>query len=756
MTATPQDFAGSLGLLDHVSDAVISTDVDLSIRTWNKSAERIYGWTAAESLGQNLHQWLKTQFVSGTDSEAQARLESQGFFEMELMQVDRQGRELFIRARVAQMRDPQGVVVGTVGLFQDVTDYKHAEQALRASEERFRSLYENSTLGLYRTTPDGLILLANPALVKMLGFSSFAELSRRNLESTGYEQGYHRAEFKRQIEAEGEVKGLEACWIRLDGTPIYVRESARAIRDATGQVLYYEGTVEDITQRKLAEMERRKLSQAVEQSPASIVITDRNGAIEYVNPKFTRLTGYTLEEVRGQNPRVLKGERTSGEEYSRLWETISRGDEWHGEFQNRKKSGELYWELASISPILDEQGRITHFLAVKEDVTERKLLEEHLRQAQKMEAIGQLAGGVAHDFNNILASILLHLGLLKQDPSLDPATQQSLNELIRESQRGANLVRQLLMFSRRSLLEVKRLDPNDLVLNLLKMLKRLIGEHIELQFSPNLALPPIQADPGMIEQVIVNLCVNARDAMPKGGRLRLELTLVEADAARTAAHPPAAPGPFVCLSVSDTGCGIAPANLEHIFEPFFTTKEAGKGTGLGLATVDGIAAQHKGWVEVESTPGQGSTFRVYLPATARGPVQTSILEQTRLQRGTESILLAEDEDSLRRVASQCLRLLGYKVLEAANGGEALRIWEEHHGDIQLLITDMVMPGGLTGLDLGVQLRARDPNLKVIICTGYSAEMATQGAPLDRAFVCVQKPYQLDAVSRVIRECLDRK
>jgi PAS domain S-box-containing protein len=508
-------------------------------------------------------------------------------------------------------------------------------------------------------------------------------------------------------------------------------------------------------ERKGSEDQIRKLSRAVEQSPTSIVITDLKGGIEYVNPKFTQVTGYTLAEACGQNPRILKGGKTTPEEYRHLWQTITQGGEWRGELHNRKKNGELYWEFASISPLVDAQGQITHFLAVKEDITERRVLEEQLRQTQKLNSIGQLAGGVAHDFNNILAAMMLNLDYLRENTSLDAETQGSLKELMKGAQRAANLTRQLLLFGRRSVMEMKVLDLNELVTNLLKMLGRLIGENITVRYDQQEFSCAVAADAGMLEQVLTNLAVNARDAMPKGGKLTIAIEPVQIKAERARGIPGVSPGKYVCLSVADTGCGMDEATQKRIFEPFFTTKEFGKGTGLGLATTHGIVTQHKGWVEVVSEVGKGTTFKVFLPAITKVKPTPAEIRKSALRGGHETILVVEDEAMVRNLLVLALRRLGYRVLEANDGQSALRVWEEETGKIDLLFSDMVMPEGLTGLDLAQQMQAMKPGLKVIISSGYNEEMVVQNQPNSGAIVYLQKPYLVEVLAKTVRDCLER-
>jgi PAS domain S-box-containing protein len=395
-------------------------------------------------------------------------------------------------------------------------------------------------------------------------------------------------------------------------------------------------------------------------------------------------------------------------------------------------------------------------LGIAIDISETRRLGDQLRQAQKMEAVGQLAGGVAHDYNNILTSTLMHLELMMHDTSLAPHLRNSLLELEVETQRAVGLTRQLLMFSRRQIIQVKPVDLNVVVGDLLKMLRRLLGEHISLEFHNEARHLWIEADPGMVEQIIINLCVNSRDAMmPSGGPLTIETRFVELGADAGATNPDARAGRFVCLSVTDVGCGMNAEVMKRIFEPFFTTKEAGKGTGLGLATVYAIAKQHAGWVEVTSRVGRGSIFRVYFPELVKtAAIKTEEIDPQQL-RGNETILVVEDEAAVRRMAVMSLQWFGYRVLEASNGPEALRLWEQHRSEIDLLFTDMVMPEGMTGLDLAGQLRAAKDGLKVVISSGYSVDIANSGIPAGSGIAYMSKPYEVKGLVAMVRRCLDQ-
>ena len=393
--------------------------------------------------------------------------------------------------------------------------------------------------------------------------------------------------------------------------------------------------------------------------------------------------------------------------------------------------------------------------AVLVDITERKRMEEQLRQSQKMDAIGQLAGGVAHDLNNILAAIILETDLADKVEQLPEEVLAGLKQIHADAERAANLTRQLLLFSRRQVLQMQVLDLNDTVTSLVKMLQRIIGEDVrlELQLHPTALLT--LADAGMLGQVLMNLSVNARDAMPEGGRLRIETSEQVVNAKLAKEYPDAVPGCYVCLSVSDTGGGIPPEILPQIFEPFFTTKEVGKGTGLGLATVFGIVKQHHGWIKVENQVGQGVTFRVFLPAHAPlGPEPTQTIAPPKSCRGDETILLVEDEAVVRTPLCMMLQRHGYQVLAAANGDEALKLWQEHRQTIALLLTDLIMPGDLCGQELARQLQAEQPKLKVVFTSGYSAEISGRELHLGAGENFIQKPFTSIQLLETIRQCLD--
>jgi signal transduction histidine kinase/ActR/RegA family two-component response regulator len=405
---------------------------------------------------------------------------------------------------------------------------------------------------------------------------------------------------------------------------------------------------------------------------------------------------------------------------------------------------------------IEAQGRPLLMLSLFRDVTLQRRLEDQLRQSQKMEAIGQLAGGVAHDFNNILTVIHGHASLLLAS-GLDDTGARSAQQITQASERAAGLTRQLLTFSRRQLIQPKRLDMNKVVGNMTDMLGRILGEDVSLQLKYSQSPATVEADAGMMEQVLLNLAVNARDAMPRGGQLGVRISIVEVNEDHVRRHPDARVGTFVCVSKSDTGCGIPPENLPRIFEPFFTTKEIGKGTGLGLATVYGIVKQHQGWIEVESTVGKGSVFRIYVPFIgAEQPEAEKPATQITIRGGTETILLVEDEKPVRELVARILQKYGYKILQAGNGIEAVEVWRQNMDRIDLLLTDLVMPDNMNGRELAETLWKEKPDLKVIFTSGYSADIVGKDFKLESNLNFLQKPYQPQTLALAVRRCLDEK
>ena len=484
------------------------------------------------------------------------------------------------------------------------------------------------------------------------------------------------------------------------------------------------------------------------------MITDREGLIEYVNPAFEALTGYSPGELMGQTPRVLKSGQQTADLYKELWQTILSGNVFRCTMVNRKKSGDVFVAEKTVTPLRDNDGRITHFISNDRDITDRRRMENQLQQGQKMDAIGKLAGGVAHDFNNLLMVISSYAELMLDSLAPQHPLRRNVDEIQKASRRAADLTRQLLAFGRKQMQTLQLLDLNLIIEDINKMLPRLIGEDIELVFVPGKKLGKVKADPVQIEQVLMNLVANARDAMPKGGKLVIETASLRLDEPYVQAHSIVPPGEYVLLTVTDSGTGIAPEHLLHIFEPFYTTKEEGKGTGLGLATVYGIVKQNSGFIWVYSEPGLGTTFKIYLPRVRQAKLAPQpTVPSEGSPRGCETLLLAEDEEAVRRSAREFLSLQGYVVLEAANGAEALALARTYHGRIHLMITDVVMPQ-MGGARLAAELAPARPDMRVLFVSGYAEATFQRHGEIDVTTHFLQKPFSLKAMARKIREVLD--
>jgi two-component system cell cycle sensor histidine kinase/response regulator CckA len=616
-------------------------------------------------------------------------------------------------------------------------DRKRSAQALDASEFKYRSVVENIKEVIFQINEHGRFGFLNPAWTEMTGFKLKDTLETPLVDYLHPEdRERHWDVFQQLIERRLSSCRQEMRFLAKDGSFRWVEVYAQPIFQ--NELFGASGSIRDITERKQAEAEIEKLAAFVRLNPDPVVELAADGTLTYLNPaarEFARLLN--VDDPAGILPRNVSAiaRECLRMGHSKLHEEISVAGR------------TLSW---SFFPIITSQ--VVHCYGA--DVTDRINLETQLRHSQKLESIGQLAAGVAHDFNNILTIIQGHSDRLLARHDGDQAITDPLSQVSAAAKRGASLTRQLLMFSRKQMMQLRVVDLNVVLGNMTKMLQRLLGEHIAFESKFGEHLPAIEADIGMIEQVIMNLSVNARDAMPKGGQLLIATEVLEIGEAYVQQNPEARSGRFLVMSVTDTGCGMDRPTLARIFEPFFTTKEVGKGTGLGLATVYGIVKQHQGWIKVTSEPGQGTTFKIYLPASTKPAEVVEVNSpQRQIRGGRETILVVEDEPVLRELARMILKDYQYEVLEAGTGAEALEVWDKHNGKIDLLLTDMVMPEGMTGRELAEQLKHRKPNLKIVFTSGYSSDLIDHDEELaDVRFL--QKPYPPPQLAQTVRECLD--
>jgi two-component system, cell cycle sensor histidine kinase and response regulator CckA len=641
----------------------------------------------------------------------------------------------------------------------DITEREQADEALRQAEQKYRSIFENALEGMFRSTSNGKFLMVNPALAKMLGFPS-SEKVIACIENIGRElfvDPGERKKFMRQLQEHDVVRSFEFESHRKDGSRIWLSIYCQAFRDSAGNLLYYEGYVEDITKRKQVDESLRQTlawqAALFEGSRDGILISDKNAKIVAANAAACKLTGYSKQELLKMQASDLQ---TNADlpMLADLHNRILAGEDIQGETIITTKDGRSVDVEFGHQRVLISGVPYVHTIA--RDVSSRKLLEAQLLQAQKMEAIGALAGGVAHDFNNLLSVIKGYTELLLDGFDRSDPRCQDLEQIEKAAQRAVSLTSQLLAFSRKQILQPEILDLDTAIADMSTMLRRLIGEDIELitLAQPNLGL--IYTDPGQIQQIVMNLTVNARDAMPQGGKLIIEAANVDLDERSVRTRPMMEKGSYVLLAISDNGIGMDAATRSRVFEPFFTTKEKGKGTGLGLSTVYGIVKQSNGFIWVYSEPGKGTTFKIYFPRV-RGEVDhaASAGKLKHEDEGSETVLLVEDEKSVRALAGRILRERGYNVLQAGDGIEALRVARDFNGDIDLVLTDVVMPS-ISGRTLVARLESMRPGIKSLYMSGYTDTAIVDHGILDSKVAFLQKPFTVQSLAHRVREVINSR
>ncbi len=902
-------------LTENNPSAVVAIDMHRRVQMCNPAFERLFGYKLGEIRGRTLESLVA---LPGHEGETVALVNSIARDGGICLSAKRRRRDgSFIDVRITGVPlVVNGEAQGCFGIYEDITERSRAASAQQLAEQRYRRIFENAIEGFFESTPAGKFLTVNPAMARIAGYDSPAEMIAGiyDIGQQLYVDPSIRGEVKRQLEEKGELNGFECQMPRKDGSIIWISMNVRALRDASGKIVSHDGTAEDITERKIAELRRQvsteiihaigatenldellgvvhgAISKALDAENCFVALRDasgtftfplfrdkfdpqpepqglgrgcaayvfRSGKAQLIPPRrmqelvaqgevdlqgtasrswlgvplrtltetigvlvvqsYDRENGYTendkefLASVGGQIGFAIERKRAEGrlrESEARLrvlmeqlpavvW-TIDtdlrftsalgaglarlglKRDQIVGTLlseyfetndstflpiaaHRRAVAGDpvtfqLDWKDGSyachVEPLRDTEGDVCGAICMALDVTDRKRLEEQFRQAQKMEAVGRLAGGIAHDFNNLLMVIQGYADLMMERLPAGDSLHRNAEQIQVAARRATSLTQQLLAFSRKQMLAPKVLNIHSVVGDMEKILRRLIGEDVELRTSTQADLWLVKADRSQIEQVVMNLAVNARDAMPRGGRLTIETANVELD--RSSAQPPLVlnPGKYVMLAVTDSGCGMDAAIQAHIFEPFYTTKEKGKGTGLGLATVYGIVKQSGGYIWVYSEPDRGTTFKIYLPKI-EDEVPGEVLDRHpgsfALPRGSEVILLVEDEKGVRELARQYLEMSGYTVLEAEDGQTALELSGMHSGPIHLLMTDVVMPG-ISGRELAERISRLRPGIKILYMSGYTDQSIVHHGILESDAVLLQKPFNMASLASKLREIL---
>ncbi len=753
-------------LFEGSRDAIYVTAREGEIVDANPSMVDLFGYCREEIIGLN----ARRMYVDPEDRRKfQQQIEREGFvrdYEIKLRKKDGIQMECLLTATVR--RADAGTIVGYQGIIRDVTELKQIVNELQTEKQRFQTLSENAPFGMVMIDKDGTFRYMNPKFRELFGY----DLNDVPDGRTWFRKAYPDPTYRHNVIStwvndldssnRGEKRPRTFTVTCKDGTEKIINFTP--VQLETGENLM---ACEDITERKRAEEALReseeKYRSILENIQDGYIEVDLAGNFTFVNGVVCRRLGYSREELIGMNNRQYTDETTAKKAYQ-LYNRVYRTGEPVRNFEEEviRKDGTRWIYELSVSLIRNPEGKPIGFRGISRDITERKraekemaALQEQLRESQKMEAIGRLAGGIAHDFNNLLTVIKGYSQLSLMELKEGDPLRGNIEEIQKGSQRAADLTRQLLAFSRRQVMEMKVLDLNTLLRDLDKMLRRIIGEDIELTTLLANDLGRVKIDPGQIEQVIMNLAVNAKDAMPSGGKLTIETTNAELDESYARNHADVKPGRYVMFSVSDTGLGMTPEVRERLFEPFFTTKQKGRGTGLGLSTVYGIVKQSGGNIWVYSEPGHGTTFKIYLSRVDE-PLEQLREKTTReeLLRGSETVLVVEDEEKVRKLTVEILGRQGYSVLDASQGDDALAISEKHKGPIHLILVDVVMPG-ISGTELTKRLAFLRPETKILYMSGYTDNAIVHHGVLEKGVNYIQKPFTIDELTRKVREALDK-
>ncbi len=746
--------------VEHAPEAIIVANSEAEIQYVNRAFERISGYARAEVLGRN-----PRLLQSGRHDECFYRhlwktLCAGDVWNGEFINKRKDGHLYFEEATISPVRDGEGKIVSYIAVKRDVTGRKRMEAELQRSEERYRALFEATPHAMWVFDLETQRFLeVNEAAVQAYGWSreEFLGMTLQDIRPPADVPDFVLRAVRPAADAQ-QTGVWRHC--RKDGSIVLVRLTSREIQfegRRAGLVL-----AEDITDRQrmedaLIESEGRFRQLTDNLREVFWLVDPRQHRMIYISPSFEKTWGMPCSEMyRNPDAWLAAVHPDDRDRVLQMLGSLPPSGEYDAYYRIVWPDGTIRWIHDQSFSLRDESGQVYRIAGVSEDVTEQRELESQLRQMQRLEAVGQLTAGVAHDFNNVLAVVQGHADLLLLDCEPGSSTEESLRQISQAARRAANLTRQLLAFSRKQVLQPRDLDLNEVIANMAKMLRRAVGEAVRVDIVREDRPAHVHADVNMLEQVVLNLAVNARDAMPKGGRLRLETRHLDLDGTTSHGDSGGGVGAHICLSVSDTGCGIPPEVMPHIFEPFFTTKGIGKGTGLGLATVYGIVKQHRGWIHVDSKVGQGTTFEIYLPAASAGETALEdghALPPVPAGGATATVLLVEDELGLRDVANRVLRRAGYEVVEAGSGPAALEALRQRGRKVDLLLADMIMPDGMTGSELAEQVMALHPGTKVILTSGYSNQLEDTSFLLENGILFLPKPYSPQTLCEAIRKSL---